>query len=47
MVVFNFLQDLSAGSTSEGSLQFIDAPGRHFRTAPLEEVIAKNGFRLV
>ncbi|KAJ9485540.1 hypothetical protein VN97_g7822 [Penicillium thymicola] len=47
MVVFNFLQDLSASRASEGNLQFTDAPGRQFRTAPPEEVVAKNGFRLV
>lgn len=47
MAVYDFLRHLSTGNELEGNLQFIDAPGRHFRTTPLEEVIAKNGFRLV
>lgn len=42
--VYDFL---STGSEPEGSLQFTDAPGHNFRTTPPEEVVAKNGFRLV
>ncbi|KAJ5236216.1 hypothetical protein N7489_006307 [Penicillium chrysogenum] len=43
----NFLQDLPASRTSEGDLQFTDAPGRHVKTTPVEEIVAKNGFRLI
>ncbi|KAJ5484589.1 hypothetical protein N7453_012057 [Penicillium expansum] len=45
--VFDFLQHSSAGSNTESNLQFTDAPGCHFKTASLQEVIRKNGFRLV
>jgi hypothetical protein len=45
--VFDFLHPLSTGGDLESNLQFTDAPGRHVRTAPLEEVVIQNGFRLV
>ncbi|KAJ5514792.1 hypothetical protein N7463_004344 [Penicillium fimorum] len=45
--VSDFLQHGSAGSNTEGNLQLTVAPGRHFKTASLQEVIGKNGFRLV
>ncbi|KAJ5150611.1 uncharacterized protein N7500_010800 [Penicillium coprophilum] len=45
LAVFDFLHPLSIDP--EDKPQFTDAPGRHFRTTPLEDVIVKNGFRLV
>lgn len=38
MAVYNFLQELSTSDDSEGSLQFTDLPGHHFRPTPLEEI---------
>ncbi|OQE81446.1 hypothetical protein PENNAL_c0041G11086 [Penicillium nalgiovense] len=45
--VCNLLQQFSTGSNTQDTLQFTDAPGRHFRTASLQEVVAENGFRLL
>ncbi|KAJ6188487.1 hypothetical protein N7519_003395 [Penicillium mononematosum] len=45
--VCNFLRQFSTGNNTQDTLQFTDAPGRHFKTASLQEVVAENGFRLV
>lgn len=47
IAVIDFLRPLSTGRDLESNFQFTDTPGRHIRTAPLEEVIMQNGFRLV
>jgi hypothetical protein len=45
--VCNFLRQFSTGSNTQDALQFTDAPGRHFRTASPQKVVAETGFRLV
>lgn len=47
IAVFDFLHPMSTGRDPESDFQFTDAPRRHVRTAPLEEVVVQNGFRLV
>ena len=43
--VSDYLYSLSMGSDQE-DIQFIDAPGRHFRPKPLDDSIMKNGWLL-